>query len=80
MSNTFKLQVLSMTILEMYLLPFPRIELHQNTLNKMKQSINNVKYFQTSSIINDNFRNVLIAISLNRIASKYIKQNETDNQ
>jgi hypothetical protein len=80
MSNTFKLQVLSMTILEMYLLPFPRIELHQNTLSKMKQSINNIKYFQTSSIISDNLKKALIAISQNRIASKYIKQNETEHQ
>ncbi len=80
MSNTFKLQVLSVTILEKHLLPFPRIELHQNTLNKMKQTINNVKYFQTSSIISDNLKKALIAIFQNKIASKYIKQNETDNQ
>ena len=52
---------------------------HQNTLNKMKQKINNIKYFQTSSIISDNLKKALIAISQNRIASKYIQQNETEN-
>jgi hypothetical protein len=29
---------------------FPGIELTQNTLNKMKQKINNIKYFQTPRV------------------------------
>jgi hypothetical protein len=55
-----------------HLLPLPRIELHQNTSNKNESEINNIKYFwywlfNTAHISP-------IAISQNRIASKYIKQ------